>query len=73
MGKLTVKAIEGLIAPRDYGDGEGLYLQVKPSGRRSWVFRYKVAGRTRWMGLGSYPDIGIEAARKRARYSAGYQ
>jgi integrase len=67
MGKLTVKAIEGLIAPRDYGDGEGLYLQVKPSGRRSWVFRYKVAGRTRWMGLGSYPDIGIEAARKRAR------
>src|SRR5215472_10532199 len=36
-----------------YGDGGGLYLQVGPSGSRSWVFRYKRDGRARMMGLGS--------------------
>jgi len=55
-----------LTKPRDYGDGGGLYLQVKPSGRKSWVFRYKIAGRIRWMGLGAYPEAGLADARKRA-------
>jgi integrase len=45
-----------------YCDGGGLYLQVLPakdSGfNKSWVFRY---GRD--MGLGSYPSIGLSAAR----------
>jgi hypothetical protein len=27
--------------PGRYGDGGGLYLQVKPSGAKSWLFRYK--------------------------------
>ncbi len=69
MGKLhilTVKKIDALTAPRDYGDGGGLYLQVKPSGRKSWVFRFKIANKTRWMGLGAYPEIGLADARKRA-------
>ncbi|HEY5085040.1 MAG TPA: Arm DNA-binding domain-containing protein, partial [Rhizomicrobium sp.] len=64
--KLTVKQIEALTKPRDYGDGGGLYLQVKPSGRRSWVFRFKIDGKTRWMGLGSYPAVGLADARDAA-------
>jgi integrase len=63
---LTAKKIDALTKPRDYCDGGGLYLQVKPSGRKSWVFRFKIAGKTRWMGLGAYPDVGLANAREAA-------
>jgi integrase len=34
------------------GDGDGLYLQIKPAGTKSWLFRYTLRGRAREMGLG---------------------
>ena len=63
---LTVKAIEGFTKASIYGDGGGLYIQVKRSGRHSWVFRFKAGGKTRWMGLGSYPEVGLADARDAA-------
>ncbi|MEP0192048.1 MAG: integrase arm-type DNA-binding domain-containing protein [Erythrobacter sp.] len=36
-----------------YADGGGLYLQVKPGGARSWVWKGTVAGKVRLVGLGS--------------------
>jgi integrase len=56
-------------------DGRGLYLQVRESSRagtsaltKSWIYRYTApgTGRERYMGLGSYPDISLTAARGRA-------
>lgn len=44
--------------PGRYGDGGGLFLLVKPTGKRSWVFRYKKDGKTRDMGLGSATGAG---------------
>lgn len=38
--------------PGRYGDGNGLYLFVKPNETRFWVFRYVLQGRMREMGLG---------------------
>lgn len=38
--------------PGRHGDGNGLFLLVKNTGKRSWVFRFKLAGRERDMGLG---------------------
>jgi Arm DNA-binding domain len=39
--------------PGRYCDGDGLYLLVKKSGARFWVFRYKVNGsKLREAGLG---------------------
>jgi integrase len=62
---------------RKIGDGGGLWLVVgqtrrtnrddKVAGPASWVFRYTLKGKTREMGLGSYPAVTLEAARKRAR------
>ncbi len=53
-----------------YVDGNGLRLVVKPSGARSWVFRYARDGRTREMGLGragSEPGaVPLAEARQRA-------
>ena len=38
--------------PGRYGDGDGLFLLVRPNLSRFWVFRYRMGGRMREMGLG---------------------
>jgi len=49
------------------GGVTGLYLQVLPSGARSWVLRVTVAGKRRDMGLGGFPDVTLAQAREKAR------
>jgi integrase len=52
-------------------DGNGLYLQAtrsKTGGiNRNWVFRYELDGQRRDMGLGSLHDVGLAAARQKAK------
>lgn len=49
-------------------DSENLYFRVAPSGKKSWVFRYKKEdGKWSWISLGSYPLISGAKARKKAR------
>lgn len=45
----------------------GLYLQITPSGARSWILRATIGGKRRDLGLGSFPDVGLGEARERAR------
>jgi integrase len=52
--------------PGFHADGRGLYLSVSVTGSRSWIFRYMLRGRSRDMGLGSFPDIGLAEARNAA-------
>jgi len=33
-----------------YGDGGGLWLQIAPSGSKSWLYRYMRNGKAREMG-----------------------
>jgi integrase len=47
-------------------DGGGLYLHSDPPAQCSWLFRYRVDGKTRWMGLGAYPAISLGKARELA-------
>lgn len=66
MGKL--KAVDlRRTEPGLYGDGDGLYLQVR-SGKngpvRSWILRYVENGRQHDMGLGPVRFIGLAEARK---------
>ncbi|HEY8710914.1 MAG TPA: integrase arm-type DNA-binding domain-containing protein [Burkholderiaceae bacterium] len=49
------------------GGVAGLAMQVQPSGARSWVLRFSVAGKRREMGLGGFPDVTLADARRRAR------
>lgn len=58
--------VKALTKPGRHGDGQGLHLFVQSSGRRSWVLRYMVDGRSRDMGLGAYPHVGLAAARRKA-------
>jgi integrase len=71
MAALTVVAIDHLkpgTARREIPDGlvSGLYLTIAPSAKKTWVLRYRVGGRTRKWTIGSFPGIGIPAARKLA-------
>lgn len=52
--------------PGYHHDGGGLYLQVTPSGGRSWVFRYMLHKRSREMGLGSADHWDLTSVRQRA-------
>ena len=67
MGKLTALAARALSKPGRHGDGDGLYLNVAPSGSKSWVQRIVIDGRRRDMGLGSYPAVSLAKARSIAQ------
>jgi integrase len=49
---LDAKKIKSLKTAGRHRDGKNLYLQITPNGVKSWVFRYKVDGRERMLGLG---------------------
>lgn len=70
MGKLTAKTTEKLIKAGVTGltsDGEGLYLKISAGGTgASWVFRYKIDGKSRYMGLGKHPETTLSEAREKA-------
>ncbi|MGJ8515284.1 tyrosine-type recombinase/integrase [Carnimonas bestiolae] len=49
-------------------DGNGLYLRVKPDGRKSWELRYKKPdGKWSWLGLGPLSTTNGRQARQKAR------
>lgn len=52
--------------PGFHSDGNGLYLMVKPTGAKSWIYRFQLNGRRREMGLGSLVDVSAKDARQRA-------
>ena len=70
-GKLSPLKIKNLTAPGRYGDGGGLWLQVRDAQHRSWLFRYTAGRKQRQMGLGPFPDVSLAEAREAARESRG--
>ena len=49
-----------------YAAGPNLYLQISEWGTRSWIFRYRIGGRHRHMGLGPLELLPLNEARNRA-------
>jgi integrase len=48
-------------------DGGGMYLLVDPLGRKYWRLDYRFAGKRKTLALGVFPEVTLEAARKRRR------
>ena len=67
--KLSDLKVRTLTKPGVYGDGAGLCLRVTEGGSKHWIFRFTLAGRAHWMGLGPYPDVTLEEAREEASKS----
>ncbi|HEY6433560.1 MAG TPA: integrase arm-type DNA-binding domain-containing protein, partial [Acetobacteraceae bacterium] len=66
-GKLSALKVKALTAPGRYGDGAGLWLQVRDAEHRSWLLRYAVGGKARQMGLGPFPQVSLAEAREAAQ------
>jgi integrase len=46
-------------------DGGGLYLEVLPTGGKSWRFKYVFSGKEKRIVFGLWPDLGLKQARQR--------
>ena len=44
-------------------DAGGLYLEVQPSGRKWWRWKYRFAGKEKRLSLGVYPETTLKQAR----------
>jgi integrase len=66
MNKLKAKTVQHKSKAGYHSDGGGLYLQVKPTGSKSWLFRFMLNGKPNWMGLGSVNAVTLEQARIKA-------
>ncbi len=72
MPKFTDKEIRAWIKSGERfegkADGNGLYLRFRENGRiPSWRFRYKLAGKSRTMNLGTYANLSLAKARELTR------
>jgi integrase len=65
--KLSPLEVSKKTKPGYYGDGAGLWLQVSPSGTKSWIFRFTFAGKQREMGLGPFHTVSLAEARAKAK------
>lgn len=76
--KLTALKVDKAKRTGTYGDGGGLYLQVRETDAghvaKSWIFRFRLRQRlsrngkasSRQMGLGPFPDVTLDQAREKA-------
>ena len=62
--RLSAKKVEATTKPGMYPDGDGLYLQVTGPTSKSFLYRYTLRGKQRWVGLGSAREITLAAARE---------
>jgi integrase len=67
MAKLSDTKLRGL-SPREnpyqVADGEGLYIEVLPSGAKSFRYGYRLLGKKEKVVLGTYPALSLAAARQ---------
>lgn len=47
-------------------DGNGLYLEVSPSGGKWWRLKYRIDGKEKRLSIGVYPDVGLRDAREKS-------
>lgn len=66
LNRLSAMKVAKVTAPGLYGDGAGLWLQVSATGAKSWLFRFTLDGRHRYMGLGALHTVSLAEARGKA-------
>lgn len=68
LNRLTARTVTTRTCPGLYCDGGGLYLQITPSGNKSWILRYcsPITKKPRHMGLGPLHSVSLAQARELA-------
>jgi len=62
---MKVRNLHAAEKPFSAFDGGGLFLLVQPNGGKWWRFKYNIAGKTKTISFGTYPEIGLKEARER--------
>jgi integrase len=75
--EVAIKALKPKPVRYLVSDGKGLNIEMLPSGKLSWIFRYRFRGRPEKVMLGRYPEMSLRRAReerdKRATLAAAGQ
>ena len=66
INQLTAAKVNSTSKPGLYADGLNLYLQVGPTGGKSWLLRYMLDGKAKNMGLGPLHTVPLALAREKA-------
>jgi integrase len=66
-----IKALKAKATRYMKSDGRGLSLDILPSGKKSWLYRYCLAGKYGKVNLGHYPDLNLKDARDKRDELAG--
>jgi len=67
LSDIQIKRWIGKGEPVAKSDGDGLTFTLSRTGTAAWVLRYRTGGRRKELTLGNYPDLGLAAAREKAR------
>ena len=63
--KLTDRQIKNLKPKKDryeVWEGNGFGIRVFPTGKKSWVYMYRVEGKVKRITFGSYPKMSVAEA-----------
>ena len=63
---LTPAFVRNVSRAGRYCDGNGLYLDIRPTGSRGWIQRLTIRSRRTELGLGGYPLVSLREAREKA-------
>lgn len=69
LNRLTALAVKKATGPAALQDGGGLMLRISHSGSKFWVLRIQLGKKRSDVGLGGYPAVSLENARKAAQSS----
>ena len=61
----ALKAAKPKEKPYKLADGEGLYLEIMPTGSKLWRLKYRHLGKENRLAFGSYPEVTLVQARKK--------
>lgn len=56
---LAVRSAKPKAKPYKIGDSGGLFLLVQPSGGKLWRLKYRVDGKKKKLGIGTYTDVSL--------------
>ena len=51
--------------PEKHSDSGGLFILATPNGGKWWRLKYRFGGKEKLLSMGTYPEVGLKAARDR--------
>ena len=51
--------------PEKHSDTGGLFILATPNGGKWWRLKYRFGGKEKLLSMGTYPEVGLKAARER--------